>query len=222
VKHITFYFDVISPYAYLAFEQLPVALMGNSYSVTYQPILLAGLLKHHGQLGPAEIPPKRDWTYRHILWLARELSIPMQFPAAHPFNPLSLQRLAVASGKLGTPNRITVERLFHHVWCNGLAADDTSRLHILLNELEPTQNPNSPDVKNKLKSNTDEAIAKGVFGVPTFEVEGKLFFGLEALPMLAAYLKDDDWFSDANWNIAANVPVAISRKPDALLLKADK
>ena len=74
MKHITFYFDVISPYAYLAFEHLPVALMGNSYSVTYQPILFAGALNHHGQLGPAEIPPKRDWTYRQILWLARELS----------------------------------------------------------------------------------------------------------------------------------------------------
>ena len=132
MKHITFYFDVISPYAYLAFEHLPVALMGNSYSVTYQPILFAGALNHHGQLGPAEIPPKRDWTYRQILWLARELSIPLQFPAAHPFNPLALQRFAVAVSKLGTPNRITVERLFHHVWRNGLAADDGGRLQALI------------------------------------------------------------------------------------------
>ena len=216
MKHITFYFDVISPYAYLAFEHLPAALMGNSYSMTYQPILFAGALNHHGQLGPAEIPPKRDWTYRQILWLARELSIPLQFPAAHPFNPLALQRFAVAVSKLGMPNRITVERLFHHVWRNGLAADDGGRLQALIDELSPAQDPNSPEVKAKLKSNTDEAIAKGVFGVPTFEVDGKLFFGLDALPMLAAYLKGDAWFNDVNWNIAANIPVAVSRKPDTL------
>lgn len=216
MKHITFYFDVISPYAYLAFEHLPAALMGNSYSVTYQPILFAGALNHHGQLGPAEIPPKRDWTYRQILWLARELSIPLQFPAAHPFNPLALQRLAVAAGKFGSPSRIAVESLFHHVWRNGLAADDGGRLQALIEELSPAQDPNSPEVKAKLKSNTDEAIAKGVFGVPTFEVDGKLFFGLDALPMLAAYLKGDAWFNDVNWNIAANIPVAVSRKPDTL------
>ena len=66
MKHITFYLDFISPYAYLAFEKLPEALMGNSYSVTYQPVLLAALLKQHGQLGPAEIAPKRDWTYRQV------------------------------------------------------------------------------------------------------------------------------------------------------------
>ncbi len=214
MKHIIFYFDVISPYAYLAFERMPVALMGNSYSVTYCPILFAGVLKHHGQLGPAEIPPKRDWTYRQILWQARELSIPLQFPAAHPFNPLALQRLLIAVSKFGTPNRITVERLFHQVWRSGLAADDAARLEILRQELSPTQNLNSAEVKAKLKANTDEAIAKGVFGVPTFEVDGKLFFGLDALPMLAAYLKDDAWFNDANWNIAASIPATISRKLD--------
>ena len=71
MKHITFYLDFISPYAYLAFEQLPEALLGLSYSVTYKPLLFAGLLKHHGQLGPAEIAPKRDWTYRQVLWLAQ-------------------------------------------------------------------------------------------------------------------------------------------------------
>jgi 2-hydroxychromene-2-carboxylate isomerase len=71
VKHITFYLDFISPYAHLAFEALPLRLMGHSYSVTYKPILLAALLKHHGQLGPAEIAGKREWTYRQVLWQAK-------------------------------------------------------------------------------------------------------------------------------------------------------
>ena len=64
MKQITFFFDFISPYAYLAFESLPQALQGISHQVRYQPILFAGLLKHHGQLGPAEIAGKRDWTYQ--------------------------------------------------------------------------------------------------------------------------------------------------------------
>ena len=73
MKHITFYLDFISPYAYLAFEQLPKALEGLSYSVRYRPVLFAGMLKHYGQLGPAEIAPKRDWTYRQVLWLAHTM-----------------------------------------------------------------------------------------------------------------------------------------------------
>ena len=83
MKHITFYLDVISPYAYLAFEKLPEALAGHSYSVSYKPILFAALLKHHGQLGPAEIPGKREWTYRQVAWLARQNGIDLQMPAQH-------------------------------------------------------------------------------------------------------------------------------------------
>jgi DSBA-like thioredoxin domain len=105
MKHITFYLDFISPYAYLAFERLPIALQGLSYQVTYKPVLFAALLNHHGQLGPAEIAPKRTWTYRQMLWLAREHGVPMQAPASHPFNPLALLRLAVACGKDGACNR---------------------------------------------------------------------------------------------------------------------
>ena len=79
---LTFYFDVISPYAYLAFDQLPRTLQGLSYTVNYQPVLFGGLLKHHGQLGPAEIAGKRDWTYRQSLWLARQQGLTLRTPAA--------------------------------------------------------------------------------------------------------------------------------------------
>ena len=96
LKHITFYLDFISPYAYLAFERLPRALEGLSYSVDYQPVLFAGILQHHGQLGPAEIEGKRDWTYRQVQWLAGQQETPLNMPAAHPFNPLALLRLALA------------------------------------------------------------------------------------------------------------------------------
>ena len=211
MKQITFYFDVISPYAYLAFERLPEVLQGISYDVTYKPVLFAGLLKHHGQLGPAEIPSKREWTYRQVQWLAHELGIELHLPAAHPFNPLDLMRLAVATNFSGLPNRYVVEKLFHHVWRGGIDAVDAQRLETLKAELKLVAEPNSPNVKALLKTHTDSAIQQSVFGVPTLQVDGKLFFGLDALPMLAAYLKQDQWFSDDAWLKVAELPVGTSR-----------
>ena len=71
MKRITFWFDPISPFACLAFHRLPQALEGLSYEVAYRPLLFAGLLQHWGQKGPAEIEPKRAWTFRHVAWLAQ-------------------------------------------------------------------------------------------------------------------------------------------------------
>jgi 2-hydroxychromene-2-carboxylate isomerase len=210
MKQITFYLDFISPFAYLAFEQLPVALKGVSYSVTHKPILFGAILKHHGQLGPAEIAPKRDWTYRHVLWLAHSLGVPLQMPASHPFNPLGLLRLAVACNADGTPNRYVCETLFRHVWSSGAEASDAARLRTVTDQLAPTRTPNSDEVKAQLKVNTDEAIARGVFGVPTFEVDGKLFWGVDALPMLRAYLLGDAWF-EGGWDSVASVAAGVKR-----------
>lgn len=204
MKHITFYLDFISPYAYLAFEALPVSLMGHSYSVTYKPLLFAALLKHHGQLGPAEMAGKREWTYRQVLWQAKALDVDLHMPAQHPFNPLPLLRLAVACDVHGLPNRYVCETIFKHVWQGGLDAADPQRLQALTDLLAPGSAPQSDAVKAQLKAHTDEAIAQGVFGVPTFAVDGKLFWGLDALPMLRAYLAGDPWF-DSAWEGAANV-----------------
>jgi 2-hydroxychromene-2-carboxylate isomerase len=191
MKHITCYLDFISPYAYLAFELLPEALRGVSYSVSYTPVLFAGLLKQHGQLGPAEIAPKRDWTYRQVLWLAHSRGITLQLPASHPFKPLPLLRLALACSPEyapGTPNRYVCETLFRHVWRGGAEAGDAQRLESLVQQLAPQRDPHSDTVKAQLKKNTEEAMAQGVFGVPTFSVDGKLFWGLDSLPMLREYL----------------------------------
>ena len=210
MKHITFYLDFISPYAYLAFERLPEALEGLSYSVSYQPVLFAAMLKHHGQLGPAEIAPKRDWTYRQVLWLAHSLGLELQMPASHPFNPLALLRLAVACSAQGEPNRYVVETLFRHVWRGGAEAADPQRLQALTQQLEPRRAVNSDEVKTQLKSNTDEAVKLGIFGVPAFKVDEKLFWGFDALPMLRAYLAGDPWF-DGPWISAATVGQGIQR-----------
>jgi 2-hydroxychromene-2-carboxylate isomerase len=213
MKQITFYLDFISPYAYLAFEQLPQALEGLSYSVDYRPVLFAGLLRHHGQLGPAEIAPKRDWTYRQVLWLAHRQGVPMQMPARHPFNPLGLLRLALAGGHAGLANRYLCETLFRHVWRGGADAADPQRLAELAALLQPARDPSGDAVKAELKANTDAAIAQGVFGVPTFLVDGKLFWGLDALPMLRAWLEGDAWFAGDAWEAAARVGAGVVRQP---------
>ncbi|TFY99112.1 2-hydroxychromene-2-carboxylate isomerase [Ramlibacter humi] len=206
MKHIDFHLDFISPYAYLAFEQLPRALEGLSYEVAYRPILFAALLKHHGQLGPAEIPGKREWTYRQVLWQAQAAGLPMQMPSAHPFNPLGLLRLATACG----PNRYVCETLFRHAWRGGEDAADPARLQALQQQLAPRRDPASQEVKDELKAATGQAIAQGVFGVPTFAVDGKLFWGVDSLPMLRAYLEGHEWFG-APWDEAAKAPAAVSR-----------
>ena len=179
MKTITFYLDFISPYACLAFEKLPEALEGLSYAVDYKPVLFAGLLKHHGQLGPAEIAGKRDWTYRQVLWLAHRQGLPMQMPAAHPFNPLALLRLALACGDAsGRVNRDVCESLFRHVWRGGADATDAARLQALQEALHPAQSPTSEVVKARLKANTEEAIAQGLFGVPTLGAGRQAVLGL--------------------------------------------
>ncbi len=211
MKHIDFYFDFISPYAYMAFDKMPETLVGLSYSVTYKPVLFAAMLKHHGQLGPAEIQPKRDWTYRQVAWLAHSQGVNLQMPAAHPFNPLPLLRLAVGSSPRGTPNRYACETLFTHVWQGAGDAVDAQRLQSLAVQITPMHDPNSAAVKALLKSHTDDAIALGVFGVPTMVVDGKLFWGFDALPMLRDYLHGSPWFESGAWQAAAQVPVGVRR-----------
>ena len=204
MKHIAFYLDFISPYAYLAFERLPKALQGISYSVDYKPVLFAAMLKHHGQLGPAEIAPKRDWTYRQVMWLADQLGVPMRMPASHPFNPLPLLRLALSCcGQEGSAvcstNRYVCEQIFKHVWTSGADVADLLQLAAVQAQLKPRLDPDSFAVKNSLKTNTDTAVSCGVFGVPAFGVDDKVFWGLDALPMLRDYLQAASWFEAGGW-----------------------
>jgi 2-hydroxychromene-2-carboxylate isomerase len=212
MKRIGFYFDVISPFAYLAFEQLPQVLIGCSYEVQYQPVLFAGLLGHWGQKGPAEIEPKRAWTFRHIAWLSHTLNIALQTPATHPFNPLPLLRLALACAQAGDmPNRRVVEAVMRHVWRGGADPADPERLRVLSEALAPLRDPAGDDVKRELRALTEAAVARGVFGVPTYELDGRLFWGVDALPMLRAALLGDAWFSGPQWAAAALAPPGVTR-----------
>ncbi|PUE34434.1 2-hydroxychromene-2-carboxylate isomerase [Limnohabitans sp. Jir72] len=212
MKTIYFYLDFISPYAWLAFDTLPQALEGISHRVVFKPVVFGAMLKHHGQLGPAEIPAKRDWTYRQVQWQARSQGTPLQLPASHPFNSLALLRLATACDADGTPNRFVCDKIFRHVWCTGQEAADAERLAALNADLKPAGDAASDTVKQQLKAHTDEAIALNLFGVPSLVVDGQVFWGNDALPMLRAYLQGDPWFQSPDWTGVAQLPVGVQRK----------
>lgn len=207
MKHIVFHFDVISPYVHLAFHRLPQVLEDCSYAVEYRPLQFAALLKAHAHKGPAEIEPKRAWIFRHVYWLAQQHGIALQTPAQHPFNPLPILRLLLAAG----PNRRTVEAALAHVWQGGLDALDPERLATLRDTLAPARDPDGTDVKAELRSHTDAAVAAGLFGVPTLELDGRLYWGLESLPMLRDALLGGAWSAGPAWDAAGAAPQGVVR-----------
>lgn len=214
MKFLAFWFDPISPYACLAFERLPQVLAGISHAVEYRPVLFAGLLQHHGHKGPAEIAPKRLWTYQDVAWRAHVQGTVMEVPQRHPFNPLPLLRLALACSEPGgTPNRRVVEAVMRHAWVGGADAEDPTRLAELERSLSPQRDPRGAQVKDELRAWTARATQAGVFGVPTFEVDGRLFWGDDALPMLAAALRGDPFFDSAAWHAAGAPREGVQRLP---------
>ena len=199
MQNIVFHFDPISPFVYLAVHRLPEALQGCSYAVEYRPVLFAALLKHWGHKGPAEIEPKRAWTFRQVQWLAQQHGLPLHTPLQHPFNPLPLLRLALAAG----PNRRVVEAVLAHVWQGGGDANDATRLAALREHLAPARDPDGVEVKDELRALTEQAVHEGLFGVPTLTLQGRHFWGLDALPMLRDALQGGPWFDGPGWEEAA-------------------
>lgn len=200
MKAIDFWFDPVSPYAQLAFERLPEAFAGLSYSVAYRPIVFAALLKAFGHKGPAEIEPKRAWTFRQVHWLAHRHGLSIDTPARHPFNPIALSRLAWASAPEGTtPGRHVCATILDHVWHGGADAEDPERVAALAARLAPRLDPASDEVRQRLRDETDAALARGLFGVPTIGVGDRLFWGFDALDMAAACVRDDPWFDAPHW-----------------------
>jgi len=198
---IDWYFDFVSPYSYLCFHRLA----GISSVMTYKPVLFAGLLAHWGQKGPAEIPVKRRWTYRWCTWWAQELGIPFRFPAAHPFNPLQHLRLALAAGCTVE----AVQRIFDAVWTTG--ADASQGLPTLCSDLGVPMEKLS-DMKDPLRRNTEEAAARGVFGVPSFVVDGEVFWGADSIEFLKAFLANPAVVRSEEMRRLDALPVAAARK----------
>lgn len=201
------YFDFISPFAYICLHRLKE--LPADVRIEYRPVLFAGILQHWGQKGPAELPTKRRYTYRWSHWWANSLGLPLKYPASHPFNPLHHLRLAIACEC--RPDAI--QRIFESIWTTGEDASDPARLASLLKTLSITKGQfENPEVKNKLKSNTEQAIQRGVFGVPTIEVDGELFWGADSMEFLGAFLADPATLRNAEMLRLDGLPIAAARR----------
>jgi 2-hydroxychromene-2-carboxylate isomerase len=205
MRTVRWYFDFVSPFSYLALWRLAEI----AAEIEYQPVLFAGLLGQWRQKGPAEITPKRLWTYRYCQWQAEQLDIPFRFPAQHPFNPLHHLRLAIAAGS--TPP--VVRRIFEALWTSGADPADPAAFASLCHELNVSLDAIAvPGVKARLRENTEQATARGVFGVPTFEVDGVLFWGADGVDFLKAYLEDPAILHGAEMKRLETLPVGTVRK----------
>jgi 2-hydroxychromene-2-carboxylate isomerase len=205
---VRWYFDFVSPFSYLQLAY--VETLAERERVVLKPILFAGLLDLHGQRGPAEIPQKRAFTYQFAQWRADRMGIPMRFPDSHPFNPLSALRLCVAAG--ATPE--SVRAIFDHIWRDGGDPDEKGLAPVAtalgVSELESAIA--QPSVKAALRANFDEAVADGVFGVPTLVADGHVFWGEDSGSMFEAFRSDPSLFDSAEMRRLSSLPVGLHRR----------
>ena len=202
------YFDFISPFSYLQSEilhELPEGL-----AITYRPVLFAGLLNHWGHKGPAELPGKRVYTYRFCRWWAEKHGIPFVMPPAHPFNPIAVLRLAIALGN----DVAKVREIFRFIWRDGKAVDSDEGWAELVERLgaaAAAARVAEPEIKDALRQNGEDAVAAGVFGVPSFVVDGEIFWGIEAGDMLRDYLADPALFDSTEMARISDLPTGARR-----------
>jgi 2-hydroxychromene-2-carboxylate isomerase len=206
MRRVTWYFDFISPYAYFGLHTL--GRLGPDVEVQYQPVLLAGLLSHWGQKGPAEIPPKRVWTYRSCLWWAKQNKVPFRVPAAHPFNPLPYLRLAIAAGN----SAHAVRTVFEALWTTGADPGDSDAVASVAASLGvPLERIADAQVKSSLREATELAALKGVFGVPTLAIDDQLFWGNDSVDFAAACLQDPSILETEEMRRIDSLPVGAAR-----------
>lgn len=198
------YFDFISPFAYLQWQRL------KSLGVVVQPvpILFAAVLDHLGHKGPAEMIAKRRFTYRHVQFEAERRGIPFRFPDAHPFNPLAALRLAIALDA----RHDAVDAIFAQIWGRGGSTEDFAELARRFGIDDVAAATLHSDVKATLRQNTGNAIARGVFGVPTLAIGDELFWGDDATAMALAYRDDPTLFARADYARIDALPMASVRK----------
>lgn len=227
------YFDPVSPYAYLHFKLFDRIVWpdGVAPQIEYVPVLFAGLLKAHGMKGPAEIAEKRRHTYRMCVWLAQKHGIALRLPPAHPFNPLHALRLLigaaypagavtgpVTSTVTGGPTRTQVEAVFDCIWRDGNDVNAPAVFAALARQLGVDDAQSTiarPEVKQQLTANTERAVQRGVYGVPTFGIDDQLFWGSDTLALMNAWLADAALFTAGEMARIDALPAAAVRKEAA-------
>jgi len=208
MTEIKWYFDFISPFAYLQMAQF--SKLPNSIKIKPIPVVFGGLLASWGQLGPAEIPPKRQFVYRFFQWNADRLGVPFKMPARHPFNPLSSLRLCIVSG--GKIEQ--VRAVYDLIYGQGIQPDTPEGLQKMAQVLE-VANPEliikNSEIKEILRSNTENAVKDGVFGVPSFVVNGEVFWGGDSTDMMLDFFNNPNLFQTPEMKRISEMPMGVIR-----------
>ncbi len=215
MRNFDWYFDVISPFAFLHFQRLSELANAGKISFVVKPVLLGAVFAQTGNVGPAEIPSKRAFAYRFITFQAQQMGHPLRFPPTHPFNPLLALRFICAVDDAQRTS--AAGAVLDFIWKHGKALDQIDQFAELAQEFGLDLNRlGDSDVKARLKDNTDTALAAGVFGVPTAVVEfahGKeLFFGLDATDYLLAALQDPSILTSAEAHRLLTLTATAERK----------
>lgn len=193
---LRFYFDYLSSNAYLAWVALPALAERFERRIELVPVLFPKLLEAYGQLGPAEVPPKMRWMARNNLRKAKLLGIPLLPPAFHPFNPLLALRASSVVPD-GADRARLVSALFRAVWSERRHASDPAVVAAVadaagLDGTTVVAAAQADDAKQRLRAQTEAALAANVFGVPTVIVDGELFFGYDDFGFLERFLAGED------------------------------
>lgn len=205
---LRWYFDFISPFSYLHWQKLQ--RLPQAAQIVPVPIVFGAVLQRLGTRGPAEIPHKRVFTYQHVQWQAQQEQVTLRFPPAHPFNPLPAARLCIAAGT--TP--AAIEAIFNWLWRDGRAGDDAAALAPVAQALgvhDVATALADPQVKAQLHANTEQALAAGVFGVPTLQIDAALLWGNDAHGLMQAVLDDPQMLQRGEMQRLAALPEGARR-----------
>jgi 2-hydroxychromene-2-carboxylate isomerase len=191
-----FYFDYLSPYAYFAWRQIQPLCQHYAVDLRPHPVVFGKLLDHWGQLGPAEIAPKKNALYKYCYRYAQLHGFKFDPPRFHPYNPLPSLRLSLPQ-VCGERQSELIDTLFYAGWSEGADLGSTTELASTLNNagFEATAllaAIETQEVKDILHRETELAIGKGVFGVPTFIIGGELFWGNDQLEHIELFLQGKD------------------------------
>lgn len=194
---LAFYFDFVSPYAFIAWTQVHAIAERNGRTVTPIPVLFAGLLDAHGTKGPAEIPAKRTYTFRDAYRKGHRLGLPtLRPPPSHPFNPLLALRISSLPLEAHDRRRL-IDALYENTWVNGAGVETPESVAAAatragLDGDALVRAATTPETKERLRAATAEAVVRGVFGVPTVLVDGEVFWGTDGLELVEAFLRGED------------------------------
>ncbi len=184
-KSFDFYFDFISPYAFIAHNKIKKIEKEYMFKINYEPILLGGLHNLHEIKAPAFIPSKAKFMIRDCKMVAEKNKINFKFNSYFPIKSLNLMRGVFVAAEDGIKD-LYIDKIFNAVWGDGLNMNDDVVIEKVLKNIDI--NPKtfvlraqSQNIKDQLRSKTNDAYKKGMFGAPTFIVKGKIFWGQDRL-----------------------------------------